>query len=233
MSPVVAPWSGLIQLLSHPRWWFLPIAATACAILITLVLAGSTGWLLWPESTASFWSLAYWAQLSWVLGVTGLVMVLSWFALLPVLRGLAYEGLMRRVFREQQIEISEEGVLNSARSALTVFVKSIGWTIAWPLLTLLSAIVFSPVAPVVAHLGLAHGSCLAALDTGLALRGRTGSDRIADMKRYRGAVWTFSIGAALLAVPLMLTVVGWVLWLPAVFVGCALWIARMQLPSTA
>ena len=223
-----APLLGLARFLARPGWWLIPIVATALAMLATGLTTVGIAIIFWPDSELSLWSWAYWAELGWALGAAGVIALVGWFALLPLLLSFAYEGLIKRVFRAAEVPIVEERPLGAVQSALVVFVSGIGWMIFWPIATLLTALLLPILSPVVGQMGLAHGTCLAAIDSGLALRGRKGVERVRFIKEHRGEIWGFTLVAALVGLPLALTVIGWVAWLPGLFVGVAMWLSAIS-----
>lgn len=227
------PVRGLVHFLAHPRLWVAPIAATVGAWLVILLVAGGALWATWPADLG--WSCGAVGSLLIALGwglVAGIVAVV---VVLPLLIGLAYEALVRRVLRAAGTVLVDEAPLAAIASAGRVLLRMLPWVAAYPLLSLACNLtgVLAPLGFVIAHLGLAHLSVLEAGDLCLAARGLDGRRRWAELRARSGAIGASVAVGTLLAMLLNLTLVGGVLILPAIFVGTALQTAGWRIDAPA
>lgn len=236
------PVRGLGYFLAHPRLWLAPLAATVVAWSGVLLVAGLVLWWQWPEAAvAGFWNKLW--QISIAFGWAGAMAIVAWLALLPLLIGMAYEALVRRVLSQEGVALSEERTLRAIKSALIVLLHHLGWMILWPLLAVLcsvSAFLIPPSSPLLAplglflgHMGLAHMAVLEAGDVALGSRGLPGAQRWRLLSEHRSQVLAAALVGAGLSALLGFTFIGWLLFMPAMFTGAALWIGGLDLPADA
>lgn len=232
------PVRGLGYFLAHPRLWFAPLLATLAAGFAVGLVAVLVLWLTWPGAEVEGWWPNLWrGALAFVW--FGLAGVVSWFAALPLLMGLAYEALSKRVLREHEVALGEERTISAMKSAAIVLLHNLGWMILWPCLAIactiaallvpLTSPLLVPLSVFLGQFGLAHIAVLEGADLALGARGVPGTKRWRMLRERRRAVLLAAVVGALMSLLLGLTLVGWVLFMPAMFTGAAIWVARWEL----
>lgn len=236
------PLRGLGYFLAHPRLWLAPLVATVIGWVGVLGIASLVLWWQWPDAKVEgFWT-NLWA-LTLAFGWSGVTLILSWLALIPLLIGFAYEALSRRVLAQQAVALGEERTLKAMQSAVIVLVHNLGWMILWPVLAVacnllaffvpLLSPVLAPLGLFIGQFGLAHIAVLEGGDVALGSRGVPGARRWRLLREHRSQVFSAALVGAVLSLLLGFTFVGWLLFMPAMFTGAALWIAGWQLPEAA
>jgi len=222
------PLTGLGFFLGHPRLWAEPILATLGGILATVVLFALVTWWQWPGAGVEGW-WPYTLHLLWALGAGGIAAVVGWFALLPILIGLAYEQLVRQIYRIRGVAVEEERTLSAIRSALVVLLRSLPWILLWTVLGFVLGWFFPPIGVWASQMGLAHLAILEAGDVALSLRGLEGRARWQWLQERRSAVLQGAVVGSLIGVGLGFTMIGWIVFVPALFTATALWIAGCEI----
>ena len=85
---------------------------------------------------------------------------------------------------------------------------------------------FGPLAMFLAQVGMGHIAIIDACDLSLTIQGEPVSKRIQALKSRLLPILTAGIIAGMLSMILSTTIIGWLFWLPAVYVGCTLWTIR-------
>jgi hypothetical protein len=214
------PLNGLLFFLSRPRLWARPLAAVAVGW--GLIIAVSFG-----VSAGAFpsWQLPWWDWLLLTLKAVGYgiaVFLALWVSVVPLLLSLAFEHLARAAQRDVGAgPVVEEPLARSLVSTCQVVLGTMLPRIFWLLLSVAAIFLAGPVSVVVGAIGMAAIGVIDAVDVALAVRGVPGSRRLAIMRAHRGALRTGALLAAALNLALGLTIVGWLLWLPALVCGAA------------
>lgn len=217
------PLHGLWFFLRHPRLWLRPLLASLVnALVLGLVVAG-IAWWWWPEAAVTGWErwLAWGRALALAIGA-GLVL---WALLAPLLMALALESLAQAVLAERGVPVAGLSAGAGVAATLRVLVNTVPWRLGWPLAGLAAGLA-GPLGAVVGALGAAHVAAIDSHDTAWSLCGRSGLERLELLRRDRAAVWGGAAVAALLLLALAGTVVGLVLWMPALACGAALRVAQ-------
>ena len=96
---------------------------------------------------------------------------------------------------------------------------------------------FGPLGLLVGAFGMAHLACIDAFDMALAVRGLSGARRRETMRAHRDEIVQGAMAGAVMNLGLGVTVLGWILWLPAMVSGAALqvlsWPEVAALPAPA
>ncbi len=220
MSAVLWPLRGLVRFLAAPALWWRPLVVTAALALGLGVVAGAVLWWRWPGSATTGWHA--WLGGAAALGQAVAAVLLCWLVAAPLVIGLALDALVRQVQRRHGAGAAVE---LSAGPALFAGLRVVGGTLAPRLLCGLGGATLGwcagPAGAVLASFGLAYLACLDALDSGLAARGLDGAHRLAALRAHRAEVVVAGVVAGALGLALAATVVGWLLWLPALMVGAA------------
>lgn len=236
------PLSGLGYFLRHPRLWLAPLAATLAGWIAVFIVACLVLWWRWPgETVEGFWSSLWGILLAF--GWAALAAVGTWLAALPLLVGLAYEALVKRVLSEHGVPLGEERTISAIRSAAIVLLRNLGWMILWPTLSVLCQVVAvlvpvtspvtAPLGLILSQFGLAHIAVLEGGDVALGSRGLAGSRRWRLLRERRREILGAAAVGAGLSLLLGLTIFGWLLFMPAMFTGAALWVGSWDLGDEA
>lgn len=227
------PLTGLLHIILRPQLCWRPLvvmlATWAATVLIAVVV------LYWHlpafDQIQGWWSAM--VSVFTALALAASVVMLCWLVLVPVLLSLALAGLVRKVLHSRHVEVVEEDALRSLRSSLQVLLRTLHWRLAWPLAAFATVFLAPPLTPLgllIAAIGTAHCTALDACDTALALRGQDGAARAQHLSAHRSQLLGAALVAAGIALVLVLTGVGWLLFAPAMFVGAALWVGQWELP---
>lgn len=217
------PLHGLWYFLRHPRLWLRPLLASLTTALVLGAVVAGIAWWWWPAAAVTGWErwLAWGRALALAIGA-GLVL---WAVLAPLLMALALESLAHAVLLERGVAAAGLPAGAGIAATLRVVVNTVPWRLGWPLAGLAAGFA-GPLGAVVGALGAAHLAAIDCHDTAWSLRGRSGLERLELLRRERVAVWGGAAVAALLLLALAGTVVGLVLWLPALACGAALRVAQ-------
>lgn len=216
------PLRGLAFFLARPSLWLRPLAASALAWLLLLAVAGGLAWWRWPGPEQAGWT--WWLAMGKALAVAIGAALVLWVVAAPFLMALAMESLARAVFAARGVAVRELGVMDAVLATGRVAINTVPQRLGWPLAAVLAAFA-GPLGGLVGALGAAHVAAIDAHDTAWALAGRSGLERLGRLRAERAAVRGGAAVAALLLLLLASTLVGAVLWLPAVACGAALRIA--------
>jgi hypothetical protein len=220
MDDTLWPVHGLLRFLRSPSWWLLPMAAVAIGGLVLLGVLVGVSWWRWPPQEVAGWR--YWLAALLAIGQGGAALLAAWVLVLPLLLGTAMESLARRVQRaEGAPETPELTLSRSLAASLRVVAGTLLPRLGWLGAGVLLSWVGGPIGVVVGAIAMAFIACLDAADLALSVRGLNGLQRLAALKAHRGELWRGAAVAGLLNLALAATVVGWVLWLPALVVGAA------------
>ncbi|MDA3960088.1 MAG: hypothetical protein PF961_04820 [Planctomycetota bacterium] len=234
------PIRGLGYFLRHPRLWLEPMVFTLAGWCVVLGLAIGVAWTTWPgESVEGWWGTTVAVLIA--LGWGAVALVFSWLALIPVLIGLAYEALVKRVMTANGVELGTESTISSMKSSAIILLRMLPFIVMYPILALICNLtgILAPLGLFIGQFGLAHIATMEAGDLCLSVRGLSGSQRWRVLQTHRRDILASAFVGALLSMLLSFTFVGWLLFLPAMFTGAALWIGSWELsdaeraPSTS
>lgn len=221
MSAWRIPVAGLAWLLPRPRQILQGVLAHGLALLVLLAVGGVIGWWLWPDPLAGWRA---WLMALVALGAALGAAVFAWALLLPVLLALVLDTVAEAVFAQRGVPPVAAPVLRSLTGTLIVLVRTLPRRLGWSAVALLSPLL-GPLGILVTAYAMARIASADALDTALALRGASGSERLAALARMRRELRWASLTAAALQIALAATFVGWLLWMPALVAGYALRVA--------
>jgi hypothetical protein len=196
--------------------------AVACALLVMTALFFFIIFIRWPEANLT-WLPYLWTIVKSV-GYGFAAVLAIWVIALPLGLTWCFEGMQRKIYQEQGVQVREEKLLHSVKSGLHVLIRTIGWRIFWPVMTLICTLTLGPVGVFVGHVGLGHVSAIDATDLSLSLLGYRGSQRLELIKSNRGFLLLSGVIAGALGFVLGLTIIAWLFWLPGIFAGAPLWV---------
>ncbi|MBS0626411.1 MAG: hypothetical protein JSS32_10205 [Verrucomicrobia bacterium] len=213
-----APFAGLIYFLTHPRMWLLPLLGIVASAALTLFAVLQT--IYWKAPFSDAHSLAFVWQIFQMLGWGCLTFVFMLLFVWPLILNFCF----LKVFNSQ---LRREGIFAKADmgivSSIGVFFRTMKWRIIWPFLICIT-IFFLPFFTIpLTVLAVNHLAVLEAADVALSAYGKSGRERAEWIQRHGTDCMALALSGAGLNVLLSLTVVGWILWIPAVFCGTFLY----------
>jgi hypothetical protein len=220
MTDALWPLTGLLRFASTPAWWLRPLCVAAALGSALLATAVAVAWWRWPGAEATGWHA--WLGGAFAIGQAAAVVLACWLVLMPLILGLIMDALVHQVHRHHGVPAV---ILPAAWPALLASLRVTAGTVTPRLLWGVGGVVLSlcagPIGAVLAAFGIAHIACLDALDLGLAARGLDGAARLRALHAHRQEVLVGSLVAGALNLALAATVIGWLLWLPALVTGAA------------
>lgn len=212
------PLRGLVWLLSRPRLWLRPVLAQAGLLSVMVAAMTTVGWYLWPVEAVTGWARAWEILLALGAGLTA--GTLAWLVAAPLITALVLDALAAEVRRHlgQGVDAGGWHSVPAALSMLrTTFLARLGWTAVT-----LVALFLGPIGPLVGAYAMARVASLDAFDTALAAGDGHAACRRQGLIDHAGDRTTGALVAALLSLALGMTIIGWVLWMPALVCGAAL-----------
>ena len=220
--PLFWPFRGLGYFLSHPSLWRLTLFSLFIfsALLVGLFILGI--FIFWPESAVDFGHKILLILKAFGLAAAGVL--IGFIVLMPFVITLVLDKLVRKVLLLENESNANVTFLNSFYSSTVVFFKTFFWRLFWPVVGVLSALFLGPVGVFISQLGIGHLAAIDGVDLVLALKGNSTKVRIEYYKMKRADIFCFGFFAAILSLILSVTIIGWLLWIPAVFCGVTLWV---------
>lgn len=218
------PFQGLGYFVTHPRLWWLPLFATFFLTVILMSIFAFVMILAWPKVDASFW-IKLWEILK-AFGYSTAALLIGFVVLMPFLVTLVLDKMVRKILVIENKQVMEVSFFKSFYSGAVIFLKTFFWRIFWPVVGILGAIFLGPIGAFISQLGMGHLAVIDGVDLTLALKGLNTSDRLHHYRQKRGPIFVMGFFAAVLSMCLSITVIGWLLWIPAVFVGATLWVCE-------
>lgn len=205
------PLRGLVDLVIHPRLFLAALTASSVAnvILIIVAIAGSVWFWPWQDGVLAPDRLAHWAML----------LAATFVILIPLIRGRAGRAIIHPILDQ----LGRPGERQRRRLSETMghVLRTLPIRLLWILATIGGAAVAPMLGAVVAACGIGHLAVLDALDHAL-VACACPSQRRRDLRSLllpEGiAVGVIAgVGFTLASV----SVVGLLIWLPALFAGAA------------
>ncbi|NGX51396.1 MAG: hypothetical protein K1060chlam2_01262 [Chlamydiae bacterium] len=212
---------GFGYFVTRPYLWLGPLLAALVSFLVLLSVFFITAYLSWPIGGDGWYDYTWGMFRS--LGYASFAIIALWVSLFPVILNFAFENMIGRVLHDQQVPIKAEGMMRAIISSVQVIVRTLGWRLFWPLATLLSLFILGPLALFVAQIGMGHIAIIDATDLSMAIQGIPGKRRIKEIRKRFPQILTAGIIAGMVSTLLTTTIIGWLFWLPSVYVGCTLW----------
>jgi hypothetical protein len=222
-DPWHSPFSGLAYFFSHPSLWGWALLGTLVSGTITLFVCIKVVAWTFPEAANGVWGLYFWhvmKALGW--GLFALVLMIS--IVFPLIFNGCFAKGFSVILKREKIVHSEESLAGAIASSFWVFFRTLKWRILWPLL-LLAALLFLPF--LIFPLSLIAANHLVVIESAdliLSLFGKQASTRVHWISRHGTECFAAALSGTLLSFLLSLTVVGWLLWIPAMYCGVFLWI---------
>ena len=218
MTEIWWPIDGLRWFVLHPRLWWRPLLVHGVALVMLLACGVGTALHLWPHDGPWYW-YAFYACLALGLGVVS--MGLLWLVLVPVMLAPVLDSLAIAVFRERGVESHELPFFVAVHAGLRVVWRTLPLRLGWLALGLVGAFL-GPLGPFLSSIAVGRIAVVDAYDIALGAQGFTSDQRLA-FYASRGPFFSGSaLTAGLLQVGLAFTLLGWLLWMPALVCGAAL-----------
>jgi hypothetical protein len=212
------PLLGLRWFLAHPGLWWRPLSVHAVALAALLLVAVGVSFACWPGDMAWWW---YLARASLALGLGAVAALATWALLVPLLLMPMLDSLAVAVRRECGLPIADVPILPAMAAGVVVLRRTLRLRLAMLGLGLVAAFL-GPFGPLLGSYALGRLAVVDAHDVALAVGGWDSRQRLAfyaeDPWFWRGS----ALSAGLLHLLLVFTLVGWLLWLPALVCGAAL-----------
>ncbi|MCH9633061.1 MAG: hypothetical protein S4CHLAM6_14120 [Chlamydiae bacterium] len=216
------PFRGLSYFVAHPKMWWLPILTTFILTIILLAVFLFVMVITWPSLDMTFW-IKLWHILK-SFGYSTTALLVAFIVLMPIVLTLALDKMVRKILLNEEGRTFEVGFFRSIYSGTIIFFKTLFWRIFWPIVGLIGVIFLGPIGAFISQLGIGHLAIIDGVDLTLALKGLSTDQRISLYKKKRGEIFCMGFFAAILSMGLSITVVGWLIWIPSVFTGTALWV---------
>jgi|JI10StandDraft_1071094.scaffolds.fasta_scaffold04644_2 hypothetical protein len=212
---------GIGYFIARPYLWLVPLLTALIAFFVLTMAFFLTAYLSWPSSTLTW--LSYTWGIFKSLGYASLILIGLWVSIFPIILNFAFENMIGKILHDQRIPVKGEGALKATVSSIHVIIRTLGWRIFWPLVTLISLFFFGPLAMILAQIGMGHIAIIDAADLSLTLQGHTAKQRIHALKSRFIPILTAGFIAGILSMILTATIIGWLFWLPGIYAGVTLW----------
>ncbi len=218
------PFHGLGYFLSHPRIWGWAFLGTLAAFVSTFYVCYKVIASTYPHA-ASFWGIVH--SFGWGLFAL-LLMVLFVF---PIIFNACFSKALAKQLKSENIPVREEGFVSSFLSSSAVFLRTLKWRIIWPSLLFFSLLMAPILVFPISLIAVNHLAILESADLVLSLFGVSANDRVAWIKKRGRDCMAAALSGSLLSLLLSLILIGWVLWIPALYCGVFLWIRSEYKPQ--
>lgn len=215
------PVMGLGYFLARPYLWIGPLFATLIALIVLMSVFIFVAYFSWPSEGAG-WFAYTWGILK-SFGYAAIAILALWVSLFPIILNVAFERMCGRILHEQKKPVKGEGIGQATLSSIQVIFRTVGWRLFWPFAAIFCLLFFNPLAIFVVQMGMGHIAIIDGCDLALSVQGIKGRERIQMLKERRGALFVSGFIAGLLSIVLTATVIGWLFWLPGIYVGTVLW----------
>jgi hypothetical protein len=153
---------------------------------------------------------------------------IAWMIAMPLAMALAYEQLQQKILRKQGVATRGESLVKGAASSARSLFSGIPGQIIWLLLTLLLTWTIPPLGVIAGAWSISHAMCRESYVSYLTLVGVPYKQRKQLLRDNRQMILWEGLSAACLKALLLISVVGWIFWLPAIFCGT---VVGMKMPA--
>ena len=220
------PFVGLVHFITHPRMW-------GPALLAVLISASLTLYVFWkvvewtaPDSTQDWFSYL-WLTLQ-MLGWGSLSVLLMILFVWPLILNYFFLRIFQGELKREGRGVKTEGFLSSLFSSIGVFYRTLRWRVIWPFVLILT-ILFIPILTMpLSILAINHLSILESVDVSLTALGKNGAERSRWILENGTDCMCLAISGSALNLILSMTLVGWFLWVPALFCGTFIYLKKVD-----
>ncbi len=158
--------------------------------------------------------------------LANIVILLIWSFLTPLLINYLFEKLISRVYLELQITFKIMDYWHFFHAMWVLFLATAFWRIFWPALAFVALRIFSPLSLAISQFGLGHIGALDASILATILLGYSTKDCRVLIKKFRFSILLIGLSSGMMSVFLLTTIMGWIFWLPGMYIGVALFWKR-------
>ncbi len=176
----------------------------------------------WPASHLAI--PKYTLKIIQALGLGSFAMFFVWAFVFPIFLNGAFENVVKKIYLSKGEDILELKFFKSLNSSLYLIRKTLIWRLGWLFLSFISAIFFSSIGLIISQVAIGHIAVLDASDLALTVRGVENSKRFKLLQDNSLGILSGGLIGGLFGFILATTVIGWIFWLPSVYVGTALWV---------
>jgi hypothetical protein len=212
---------GFGYFLARPNLWIAPLFATLLSFIILIGVFIFVAYFSWPHADTG-WLVYFWGIFK-SFGYASVAILGLWVSLFPIVLNVAFEKMTARVLHEEKQSVKLEGTFSAVISSIQVIFKTLGWRLFWPFLSLIFLFISAPLTVCLAQMGMGHIAIIDGCDLSLSVQGVKGKDRLFLIKKEWKSILLAGIMAGFLSMILTTTVIGWLFWLPGVYVGTTLW----------
>jgi hypothetical protein len=215
---------GMGFFLSKPKLWLIPLLSAFLAWLLLFFVFIIVAYQLWPHHESAH--LKYTLKAFQALGIGAIAALVLWVFFIPFFLNLCFEQLLKKVYLAKGDVLAPLSFFSSISSSAYILFKTFGWRIFWIVLGGLMIIASAPLALIIAQLGIAHIALLDGCDLSLSLKGIESKKKWALIKHYRLGILSGGCVAGLVSVLVMPTILVWLFWIPAIYIGACLWVRQ-------
>ena len=221
------PWPirGLLLFLRHPSWWLRPILGSLIGWLAVIGVGTAISWWQWPLPEVTGWH--HWLGVCIALALGFATALAAWALILPLILWFALAGLARQAYRSTGREPRELDVLRDGGASMRVVLNTIPHRLGAVGIGAVGGFA-GPVGVILAAIATTYVVSLDAWDLALSVAGRKGLDRLAVLRDRRLERTIGVVVGGLLLLGLSVTVIGLLLWLPALVCGAAVSVAEAE-----
>ena len=212
-----SPFEGLGYFLSHPRLWGWALLGTLLAGSLTLFVFIKTITATYPHP------FAFWLALR-SFGWGTFTFILMLLFVFPLIFNACFSQALASQLKREGVKTVSQSIWQSTFSSITVFFRTLKWRLLCPLI-LLAVILFAPplIFPV-SLLAANHLAVIESVDLVLSVFGVDAKGRARWIQERGRDCLAAALSGSLLLFLLSLILVGWVLWIPAIYCGIFVWL---------
>lgn len=213
---------GLKYFSQHPSLWLNPIILSLFLFFALILVFFMVLLFTWPHAQGVDWWV-YVLHIFRSIGYSLAGVLVAFIIAIPILIALAIDRMVRKIYQIEGITFQAEGFLRSTFSTMATMLKTLFWRIFWPIIGILSSLLFGPIGIFIAAIGMGHLAAIDGCDLALSIQGLNAKKRMqAYHAHFRDIFFCGCIGGVLSLI-LCFTIVGWLIWIPAMFCGMAIW----------
>lgn len=215
ISGLNAPFRGVIYFFSHPSLWWRPLFYAFILVIMMLTLFFLVLYQTWPQGIDSWKD--YLIETGKSLGYSLGSVIVFWIIGLPFILTYFFSGFIKLILKKEGFKVATENFSEMLHGAIYIIVKTLGWRIFWPFLSIFSSIFLGPIGVFITHLGISHILIIDALDLCLSYEGFSSAKRYKIIKQ--APLFAFALSSSFISLISLITIVGFVFWLPSMIIG--------------
>lgn len=212
---------GFGYFIGRPYLWLGPLIAALISFFVLIATFFLVTYLSWPHEGMGWFAYTWGIFKSF--GYASFGVLCLWVSLFPIILNIAFEQMCGRILHNEGQSTKGEGMMQALTSSLYILVRTLGWRLFWPIITLITLFIFGPLALFLAQVGMGHIAIIDACDLSLSVQGIKGGVRMEMMKERRMPMLMAGLVGGMLSMILTATIIGWLFWLPGIYAGATLW----------